>query len=118
MLIFNMIEVLPPLGKYKYDTWRILPVKYYIDNFMRLWSCIRNVNTSIFTTRKWFVSVGYFNFCRLEWVNERNSIFCRLQGGPTEDTMSSVSWVGADVKTYTYAFGATHPTPPACSDLN
>jgi hypothetical protein len=22
-----MIELLPPLGKYKYDTWRILPVK-------------------------------------------------------------------------------------------
>jgi hypothetical protein len=21
-----MIEILPPLGKYKYDTWRILPV--------------------------------------------------------------------------------------------
>jgi hypothetical protein len=29
-----MIEILPPLGKYKYDTWRILPVKCYIDNFM------------------------------------------------------------------------------------
>jgi hypothetical protein len=27
MLILEMIEVLPPLGKYKYDTWRILPVK-------------------------------------------------------------------------------------------
>jgi hypothetical protein len=32
------------LGKYKYDTWRILPVKCYIDNSVRLWSCIRNVN--------------------------------------------------------------------------
>jgi hypothetical protein len=39
-----MIEVLPPLGKYKYDTWRVLPVKWYNDNFMLLWSCIRNVN--------------------------------------------------------------------------
>jgi hypothetical protein len=39
-----MIEILPPLGKYKYDTWRILPVKCYIDNFVRLRSCIRNVN--------------------------------------------------------------------------
>jgi hypothetical protein len=29
-----MIGVLPPLGKYKYDTWRILPVK----------CCIRNIN--------------------------------------------------------------------------
>jgi hypothetical protein len=27
-----MIEILPPLEKYKYDTWRILPVTCYIDN--------------------------------------------------------------------------------------
>jgi hypothetical protein len=27
-----MREIFPPLGKYKYDTWRILPVKCYIDN--------------------------------------------------------------------------------------
>jgi hypothetical protein len=39
-----MIELLPPLEKYKYDTWRILPVKCYIDNSVCLWSCIRNVN--------------------------------------------------------------------------
>jgi hypothetical protein len=39
-----MIEVLPPMGKYKYDTWRIVPVKCYIDNFERLQRCIRNVN--------------------------------------------------------------------------
>jgi hypothetical protein len=39
-----MIEVLPPMGKYKYDTWTILPVKYYIDNSVRLQSYIRNVN--------------------------------------------------------------------------
>jgi hypothetical protein len=39
-----MIEILPPLEKYKYDTLRILPVKCYIDNSVRLWSCIRNVN--------------------------------------------------------------------------
>jgi hypothetical protein len=39
-----MTEILPLLGKYKYDTWRILPVKCYVDNSMRLWSCIRNVN--------------------------------------------------------------------------
>jgi hypothetical protein len=45
MLVLYMIEIFPLLGKYKYDTWRILPVKYYIDNSMRLWSCIRNVNT-------------------------------------------------------------------------
>jgi hypothetical protein len=45
MLVLDMIEILPRLGKYKYDTWRILPVKSYIDNSMRLRSCIRNVNT-------------------------------------------------------------------------
>jgi hypothetical protein len=39
-----MIEILSPLGKYKYDTWRILPVKCYIDNSVRLRSCIRNVS--------------------------------------------------------------------------
>jgi hypothetical protein len=44
MLVLYMIEILPPLGKYKYDTWRILPVKCYIDNSVRLQSCIRNVN--------------------------------------------------------------------------
>jgi hypothetical protein len=39
-----MMEILPPLGKYKYDTWRILSVKCYIDNFVHLRRCIRNVN--------------------------------------------------------------------------
>jgi hypothetical protein len=39
-----MIEILPPLGKYEYDTRRILPVKCYIDNFVCLRSCIGNVN--------------------------------------------------------------------------
>jgi hypothetical protein len=32
------------LGKYKCDAYRILPVKCYINNFVRLRSCIRNVN--------------------------------------------------------------------------
>jgi hypothetical protein len=40
VLILNMIEVLPPLGKYIYDIWRILQVKCYIDNPLRLQSCI------------------------------------------------------------------------------
>jgi hypothetical protein len=44
VLVLDMIEILSPLGKYKYDTWRILPVKCYIDNSIRLRSCIRNVN--------------------------------------------------------------------------
>jgi hypothetical protein len=44
MLVLDMMEILPPLGKYKYDNWRILPVKCYIDNSVRLQSCIINVN--------------------------------------------------------------------------
>jgi hypothetical protein len=44
MLVLDMIENLTPLGKYKYNTWRILPMKCYIDNSVRLRSCIRNVN--------------------------------------------------------------------------
>jgi hypothetical protein len=44
MLVLDKIEILPQLGKYKYDIWRILPVKCYIDNFMRLWICIQNIN--------------------------------------------------------------------------
>jgi hypothetical protein len=39
-----MIEVLPLLEKYKYDTWRILSMKCYINNSMRLQSCIRSIN--------------------------------------------------------------------------
>jgi hypothetical protein len=39
-----MIEILPPLGTYKNDTWRILLVKCYINNSVRLRSCIRNIN--------------------------------------------------------------------------
>jgi hypothetical protein len=45
VLILDMIETLPPLGKYKYDTWRILAVQCYIDNSVRLRSYKRNVNT-------------------------------------------------------------------------
>jgi hypothetical protein len=44
VLILDITEVLPPTGKYKYDTWRILLVKCYIDNSVRSQSCIRNVN--------------------------------------------------------------------------
>jgi hypothetical protein len=44
VLVLDMIEILPPFGKYKYDTWRILSVKCYIDNSICLRSCIRNVN--------------------------------------------------------------------------
>jgi hypothetical protein len=44
VLVLDMIEIIPPLGKYKYDTWGILSVKCYIGNSVRLRSCIRNVN--------------------------------------------------------------------------
>jgi hypothetical protein len=36
MLVLDMIEILPPLEKYKYDAWRILPVRCYIDNSVSL----------------------------------------------------------------------------------
>jgi hypothetical protein len=45
MLVLDMINILHPLGKYKYDTWRILLVKCYLDNYVRLQSCIQNVNS-------------------------------------------------------------------------
>jgi hypothetical protein len=51
VLVLDMIEIIPPLGKYKYDTWRILPVKCYIDNSVCLWSCIRNVNNQVHGSR-------------------------------------------------------------------
>jgi hypothetical protein len=44
VLVSDMIEILPHLGKYKYDTWRILPMKCYINNSMRLQSYIQNIN--------------------------------------------------------------------------
>jgi hypothetical protein len=45
VLVLDMIEILPPLGKYKYDTRRILPVKCYIDNSVHLQRCIQNINS-------------------------------------------------------------------------
>jgi hypothetical protein len=44
VLDIDMIKILPPLGKYKYDTCRILLVKCYIDNSMHLRSYIQKVN--------------------------------------------------------------------------
>jgi hypothetical protein len=46
VLVLDMIKILPPLGKYKYNTWRILLVKCYIDNSVCLKSCIKT-STSI-----------------------------------------------------------------------
>jgi hypothetical protein len=42
------------LGKYKYDTWRIISVKCYIDNSVRLRSCIRNINSGQPRTMQFF----------------------------------------------------------------
>jgi hypothetical protein len=46
LFVLDIIEILPPIGKYKYGTWRIVLVKCYIDNSVRLRSCIRK-STSI-----------------------------------------------------------------------
>jgi hypothetical protein len=35
-----MMEILPPLGKYKFDSVIILPVKRYIENSVHLQSYI------------------------------------------------------------------------------
>jgi hypothetical protein len=45
VLILDKIDILPPLGKYKYDTGRILLEKCYIDNSIHMRSCIKNINT-------------------------------------------------------------------------
>jgi hypothetical protein len=45
VLVLDMIEILPPLGKYKCGILRILRLKCYIDNSMLLQSYIRNINT-------------------------------------------------------------------------
>jgi hypothetical protein len=52
VLVLDMIEILPPLGKYKYYTWRILSVKCYIDNSVCLWSYIRNINRHLASKAK------------------------------------------------------------------
>jgi hypothetical protein len=54
-----MIEIFHPLRKYKYDTWKILLVKCYIDNSVRLWSYIRNINkASVSALVRGSVSLG------------------------------------------------------------
>jgi hypothetical protein len=67
VLVLDMIEILPPLGKYKYDTWRILLVKCYIDNFVRLRSWIRNVNKH-FWRRCWGGSQYLLSVYRLHGI--------------------------------------------------
>jgi hypothetical protein len=45
--ILDMIELQLDLGLNKYDTWRIFLVNCFIDNFVRLRSYIRNVNSVV-----------------------------------------------------------------------
>jgi hypothetical protein len=49
VLVLDMIEIIHPFGKCKYDTWRILLVKCYIDNYVHLRSCIRSVNSVLYS---------------------------------------------------------------------
>jgi hypothetical protein len=67
VLILDMIEVLPPLGKYKYDTRRIPPVKCYIDNSVLLRSYIRNFNKH-FWCRCWGGSQYLLSVYRLHRI--------------------------------------------------
>jgi hypothetical protein len=67
VLVLDMIQILLPLGKYKYDTCRILPLKCYIDNSMHLWSCIRNVNNH-FWRRCWGGSQYLLSIYRLHGI--------------------------------------------------
>jgi hypothetical protein len=62
-----MIEILPPLEKYKYDTWRILLVKCYIDNSMHLRSYIQNVDKH-FYLRCWGGSQYLLSVYRLHGI--------------------------------------------------
>jgi hypothetical protein len=73
VLILDIKEVLPPTGKYKYDTWRIHPVKCYIDNSVRLRSCIRNVNKH-FWHRCWGGSQYHLSVYRMHRIILANII--------------------------------------------
>jgi hypothetical protein len=64
VLVLDMIEILPPMEKFKYDTWRILPVKCYIDNSVHLRSFIRNIN-SCAVTNHYPMGIANETFCHL-----------------------------------------------------
>jgi hypothetical protein len=55
------------MGKYKYDTWRILSVNCYIDNSVHLTSFIRNVNKH-FWNRFWGGSQYLLSIYRLHGI--------------------------------------------------
>jgi hypothetical protein len=67
VLVLDMIEILPPLGKYKYNAGRILLVKCYIDNFVRLRRYIQNVNKH-FWCRCRGGSYYLISVYRLHWI--------------------------------------------------
>jgi hypothetical protein len=67
VLVLDTIETLPPLGKYKYDTWRIHPVKCYINNYVHLRSCKRNISKH-FWIRCWGGSQYLLSVYRLHGI--------------------------------------------------
>jgi hypothetical protein len=67
VLVLDMIEILPPLRKYKYDTWIKIPVKCYIDNSVCLRSYIRNVSKH-FWHHCWGGSQYLLSIYRLQWI--------------------------------------------------
>jgi hypothetical protein len=70
VLVLDMIKLLPPLGLNKYDTWRILLVKCYIDNFAHLWSRIRNFRASVAENE----DERFCQKCRVELIDSRMKI--------------------------------------------
>jgi hypothetical protein len=66
MLVLDMIEILPPMEKYRYDTYRILSVKCYIDNFVCLRICVRNVSSII--TMYCISCPSYRIWVQVSWV--------------------------------------------------
>jgi hypothetical protein len=74
MLVLDMIDILPPLGKYKYDTSRILPLNCYIDNSVHLRRCIRNVNSVPFRSEDWnpFLSPRWRSWSQSSALGLRN----------------------------------------------
>jgi hypothetical protein len=72
MLVLDIIEILPPLGKYKHDSCRILPVKCYIANSVRLWSCIQNINKHLCHFRSFRVTLSLIKFkCKIGMMKLR-----------------------------------------------
>jgi hypothetical protein len=67
VFVLDIIEILPPFEKCKYDTWRILLMKCYIENSVHLQSCIQNINNH-FCRRCWGGSQSILSIYRLHWI--------------------------------------------------